>query len=883
MINTKNIDRNSLSPMLLQYVEIKDKYQNDIVMFRVGDFFEAYFEDALLISQICGLRFTAKRIGSKEKSDKQVNLYSTEDEKLSKDEIMNSKTLIPMAGVPHKSLNNYAQQLISAGYRVIVVEQLEDPKTVKGRTVKRDIVSIMSGMNKEGEFLTEYLNNFIGVVTKEKNTYGICFADISTSDVFLTNVFSIDEVLNEIFKYKPSEIIVNSELAILLDNSIKDKLRIKTMLTIDEACFASENIIEEIVSSFRIDGIDRIAYNSVSELKALSALINYVEFTQKIKFSFGKLPICYDADRYMSIDMYSRSNLELTENSVDKTRNGTLLSVLDSCKTSMGSRLLKQWIDRPLQNTVEINNRLDGVSELVINEDILTTLQEDFFGILDISRIMGRLRLNRSIPRDLVNLRESLRKIPKIKESLKNLSSSIFKDIYKNMYAFEDLAFLLDKALLDDPAGDVKEGLVLKPGYNKELDTARDMIENSNKYLDEFENREKENTGIKALKVVNKNGRCTIEIPKAYYDKVPSNYRIEKALKSSTRYTTDESEKLERRLFSAIERSKSIEIELYNELKEVILEEYYTISQLCEALSTLDVICSFSNVARNNNYIRPELNTLGIIKISNGRHPVVEKYVENFVENDSEINLSNRKFMLITGPNMAGKSTYMRQIALIVLMAHIGSFVPATEANISITDKIFTRIGASDDISSGRSTYMVEMTEVKNILDNATVNSLVLLDEVGRGTSTSDGLSIAQAISEYIYDKIGCKTLFATHYHELIALENQFAGLKNYHMSVNKESGNLEFIRKIKEGGLSESYGIDVAKLAGIPDSVINRARDILELIDGKTQEKLQEDNKKDKNNHVIEELMSLDKTDLTPISAYRILSELIDKIKELI
>ena len=882
MLTTKNVDRTKLPPMKWQYAEIKDKYPNDIVMFRVGDFFEAYFEDALPVSTICGLRFTGQRIGNKEdKEEKQSNLYPDKEDKLTTEEVMNSKTIIPLAGVPHRALGGYAQQLIQAGYRVVVVEQMEDPKTVKGRLVKREVVSILSSMNKEDEYLTEYLNNFICIVYKEQENFSVCFADITTSDVYTTTVSDINGILNEISRYKPSEILLNDEMSMLLDSSLESRLKLKIMKTIDNSMFVFNNPIQKILTAFEINEITKIKYNSIGELKCLCALINYIEYTQKVSFDFGKLPICYTSDNFMSIDMYSRMNLELTENIGDKTRKGTLLSVLDNCKTSMGSRMLKQWIDKPLQSKAKIERRLEGVQELYNNEDMLNAIQESMFGILDISRIMGRLRLNRSIPRDLVNLRDSLAKIPGIKKHLVQLDCPILVDLYNHMSTFEDLCFLLQNSLLEDPVSDIKDGLVLRQGYNKELDVARDMIENSNKYLFELEQSERDKTGIKNLKVVNKNGKCALEVSKVYYDKVPSYYKIEKALKASTRYTTDESEKLERELYSAIERSKAIEIELYEELKSVVLEDYQNITALCEVLSTLDALCSLAKAALTNGYKRPEINTNGVINIKNGRHPVVEKVQGEFVPNDTVMDLVNNQFLLITGPNMAGKSTYMRQIALITLMAHIGSFVPAEKANISVVDKIFTRIGASDDISSGRSTYMVEMTEVKNILDNATRFSLVLLDEVGRGTSTSDGLSIAQAVSEYIYNNIGCKTLFATHYHELIALEEQLKGLRNYHMSVNKDNGTLEFVRKLEQGGLSESYGIDVAELAGLPQSVIDRAWGILKVVDGDKKEKLTELSvSKTENNVVLDKLKGLDKSDLSAVSAYRILCELIDLVK---
>lgn len=887
MLTTKNVDRTKLPEMMLQYVTVKDQYPNDIVFFRVGDFFESYFEDAFTFVNICGVTLTAKRIGEsdgkKVKDNKKEikNLDAKKDEQHKIDEIMNSKVLIPMAGVPHKSLGSYVNQLVYAGKRVVKVEQMEDPKSVKGRNIKREVVAIMSNMSKDGEFLTEYLNNFICVIYKEQNNYSLCFSDISTSDVYLTTVNSLENVYNEISRYKPSEILVNQEMADLLGTDIEAKLKLRIMLTVDNNMFDTSNYKEQIVDCFKIKGIDDLKYNTIYELKCLNSLINYIDFTQKLNFNFGKLPIFYESNNYMVIDMYSRSNLELTENIVDKTRKGTLFSILDYCKTNMGSRLLKQWIDKPLQNRTKIESRLDGVNELVNNPKLLENIQNSMIGILDIQRIMGRLKLNRSIPRDLINLCNSLEKLPDIKDYLKELDSGILKGIYRNFEVFDDLVFLIKNSILEDPVSDIKDGLVIKLGYNKELDTARDMVENSNKYLYELEEKEKEKTGIKNLKIVIKNGKCLIDVSTANKEnkqKIPSNYIIYRNLKGSDRYITEETEKLEKQLFSAMERSKAIEIDLYEEIKVTILERFQEISILCDNLSILDVLCSFSYSAIKNDYTCPKLNSEGILSIVNGRHPVVEQSQDIFISNDTNMDLENNQFLLITGPNMAGKSTYMRQIALICIMAHIGSFVPAEKSNICIIDKIFTRIGASDDISSGRSTYMVEMTEVKNILDNATKKSLVLLDEVGRGTSTSDGLAIARSVSEYIYQNIGCKTLFATHYHELISLEENYKGVQNYHMAVNKENGNLVFIRKLEKGGLSESYGIDVAKLAGLPNSVIERAWNILDLIDNRNKEKLSTlkvENEED--NKILDYLRNLNKSDITPSFAYKILYELIE------
>lgn len=878
MLTTKNVDRSKLSDMMLDYVKNKDNYPNDIVLFRVGDFYEAYFQDALPLSQITGIRLTAKKIGSKTKKNINGSNENIEsEESVNVNDLQNSKILIPMAGVPWRNLMSYANKLIQAGRRVVVVEQLENPKEVKNRNIKRGVVCILSTQDLSNDFIVEYLNNFLCVIYREKNTYSLCFSDISTGDIYVTYTDNLTGVLNEIYRYKPSEIVINSSDLPIFSDLIENKLKMRVMLTVEDSIYQIKNPIVQLQKAFNVKGIEDFDFCNLIELDSICSMLNYISYTQKIEINFNKLPVFYRNKSYLEIDMDSRLNLELTENVSNHSndRRGTLFGVLDKCKTSMGSRLLKQWIDKPLQNKNKIELRLDSISELVLDKGSLEKLSNSMIGILDISRILGRLKTNKSIPRDLVNLRDSLRLLPNIVNNLNDYNSLLLKRLKDNFSDFSALVFLLDKALVDEPASDIKDGIVIRAGYNHDLDTARDMESNTNKYLIEFEESEKQKTGIKNLKVCNKNGRCTIEVTKTNLDKVPDYYRVEKALKSSTRYVTDELDKLDKELISAIERSKNIEIELYDELKSMILLEGSRLTTLCDVLSTLDVLCSLANVSLTNNYVCPNINSNGYLNIVGGRHPVVEQMSsDKFVENNLVMNLDDSCFLLVTGPNMAGKSTYMRQNALIVILAHIGCFVPAEKADICMIDKIFTRIGASDDISSGRSTYMVEMTEVKNILENATKNSLVLLDEVGRGTSTSDGLAIAQAISEYIYNNIGCKTLFATHYHELIALEKQLKGFRNYHLSVKKENGELIFLRKIEQGGLSESYGIDVAQLAGIPSSVIARAWDILNIIENQNSRIVEV---KEEKNKIDMYLKTIDKSTLTPISAYKILNDILE------
>lgn len=860
-ITTKNVDINMLSPMMKEIYDCMRQHPDDLVLTRVGDFFEAYFEDAVELSRLTGITLTAKYLGKKE-----------------------DRLNIPMAGVPHRNLNDYVSKLVDNDKRIVVVEQLEDPKNVKsGQLVKRGVIRIITSSTVvEDGFVDDRLNNYLCVIYKLGYDYGLCFSDISTGEIFMTSTDSVEGVLNELSRYKPSELLLNNECFALFNDSIMRRLKLHINITIKDEFFKKTNIFEKIESVFKIDSIDKIKFSHVVELHSLFVLLSYVEYTQCTIVDYGSLPTSYATDNYMVFDIDTRRNLELCENIIDRKKNGTLLSVLDKTSTVMGSRLLRQWLEKPLVTKAKIEARLTAVEELLSNYDVCENIRNSLEGIFDISRIMGRLKLNKAVPRDLLCLRESLKKLPNVKKELSKLSSSLLVDLHKDFNTFEELCFLLEQSICDEPVSDIREGVVIKSDYSKELDKARDMLSNSNKYLMELEEREKENTGIKNLKVTNVGGVCTIEVTKANISKVPSHYVVEKPMKNSTRYKTEELKKLETDLLSSFEHSKNLEIELYEEIKSLVLIQLRDLSILCYILSTLDILCSLSSVAKENRYVKPKLNVDGKLSIKEGRHPVVEKLVKDevFTSNGIEMDMLFNRYLLITGPNMAGKSTYMRQVALITIMAHLGSFVPAAYADIPITDKVFTRIGASDDISSGRSTYMVEMEEVRNILKNSTPKSLVLLDEVGRGTSTSDGLAIAQAITEYIHNVIGCKTLFATHYHELIGLERSLIGLKNYHMSVGRtEDNDLVFLRKIEQGGLSESYGIDVAKLAGVPDCVIDRAWQILNNIEDKTI-LVEEETVSNAEKNILSELKNLDMSELSPISSYKYLNDLINKVQ---
>lgn len=853
------VDIDSLPGLLKQIAEIKRKYMDCVLLVRVGDFYESYFEDAPIIHDLLDIVLTGKAIGSKEDG-----------------------LVIPMAGVPWRTLDEKVHKLLESGKKVAIVDQMEDPKTVaKGKLVKREVTRIVTSGTDNSYYLNEYKNNFLCSIYKLDNVYGVCFSDISTGEIFVTSCSDIECVLNEIARYKPSEVLLSSECNVIFASLIEKRLKLKVGYSINEYDVNISDILQRIERNFNLKNVSQLGYHHISELFSLYCSLCYIEYTQCLSVNFSLMPKVYTVDNFMSLDIDTRRNLELCENMIDKGKRGTLLSVLDYTKTSMGGRLLRQWIEAPLLDKYQIERRLGAVDELVSNAEKCSLLQENLSGIMDISRIINRLKSNRAVPRDLVSLRESLKKLPALKGNMFGFQSSYLTGLSKDLDTFEDLCYLLDVSLLDTPSTDIHEGFVLKSGYNSELDKSRDMLNNSTKYLEELEARERVNTGIKNLKVSFSKGICLIEVSKGNLGLVPSHYRVEKPLKNGTKYRTDETDKLQLEITNALELSKNLEIELYEEIKSMVISQDGKLSALCVVLSSLDCLCSFASCSLKNGYSKPDLNNNGILEIVDGRHPVVEvmSKSDNFIPNDTSMNTIDYRFMLITGPNMAGKSTYMRQVALITLLAHLGCFVPARYANIPITDKIFTRIGASDDISSGRSTFMVEMEEVKNILLNATPNSLVLLDEVGRGTSTSDGMAIAQAITEYLHDKVKCKTLFATHYHELISLEGMMAGLVNYHITVGRdENGNIEFLRKIEAGGLSESYGIDVAVLAGLPDSLILRARMLLNMMENKSV-KCVSDDLSSADKKILDSLRSIDKGSLTPTSAFKILSDLLNSL----
>lgn len=796
-----------LTPMMRQYLEIKENYKDCILFFRLGDFYEMFFEDAKIASRELELVLTGRDCGLEERA--------------------------PMCGIPFHAASSYIAKLISKGYKVAIGEQVEDPATAKG-IVKRDVIKVITpGTYIENNEDSEYKNTYLMCIVEENGHYAIASSDISTGEFKVTSFkAALSSLLDEITKISPKEIIV--------DLNIKKEL-LKEIKSITSALITRRDISKNICSDEEL--LNQFSEVCVANLNDLSktvskVLLKYIYDTQKIALTNINLLEYYDIVNYMTIDGNSRRNLELTENLKEKSKKGSLIWVLDKTATSMGGRAIRKWIEEPLIVKSEIEKRLEGVEELYnnayFNEDLRDLLKE----IYDIERIVGKISNKNVNAKDLISLKCSLEKLPGIKKHLSDATSAILKEWHNDLDELTDIKDLLSKAILDDPSINIKEGNIIKDGFNQEVDSLRTAKLHGKEWIAALENREREFTGIKSLKVgYNKVFGYYIEISKANYDAIPEGRYIRKqTLANAERFITQELKEMEDKILGAEEKLISLEYNLFVEIRDTIEKEIPRLKQSARIIGALDALSTLAVVAVENDYVKPSINEEGIIEIKEGRHPVVEKVIGKgeFVSNDTFLNQNDNRLLLITGPNMAGKSTYMRQVALITLMAQIGSFVPAKSANISICDKIFTRIGASDDLAGGKSTFMVEMWEVSNILKNATSKSLVLLDEVGRGTSTYDGLSIAWSVIEYISknNKLKCKTLFATHYHELTKLEGVIEGVKNYSVAVSEIDDNIIFLRKIVEGGADQSYGIEVAKLAGLPQEVINRAKEILATLE---------------------------------------------------
>lgn len=880
----------ALSPMMTHYLKVKDEIGDTLLFYRVGDFYEMFFEDAKTISQELELVLTGKDCGLKEKA--------------------------PMCGVPHHASRNYIGKLVSKGYKVAICEQVEEASQSKG-LVKREVVKIVTpGTFDDSSFIDEKNNNYIMTIFNEGNTCSISFGDISTGEIYSTITSKNEnDIIDEISKFSPSEIILPSDfnydfLEVILERkSIVITKKPKVYFINCESTF-----------NVKIDENDNKDLIKCS----VNGLLNYIFETQKGIFSnFSKVNY-YKKDDYMNMDYNTRRNLEIIENTYDGSKKNTLLSVLDKTTTSMGARELKKWIEQPLIDKERILNRYDMVEVFVSSYDNTAILRETLKKVYDIERICGKIASKAINAKEMIILKNSIMEIPNIISVLnsfesKNKNLNKIKEIDK----LEDIFEILDKSIIDNPTGSIKDGDIIKEGFCREIDELRDIKYNGKKWISSLEEKEREFTGIKSLKIgYNKIFGYYIEISKSNYANIPENRYIRKqTLSNAERFITEELKVMEEKILEAESSLSSIEYEEFVKIRNLVENNIYRIQRAAKKIATIDVFISLATVAKENGYSRPLLNDDGIIEINNGRHPVVEKVLKRgeFIGNDTLLDKNDNRIAIITGPNMAGKSTYMRQVALIVLMSQMGSFVPAKNANLSICDKIFTRIGASDDLSSGNSTFMVEMNEVSNILKNATNRSLVILDEVGRGTSTFDGLSIAFAVIEEIASKqgIGAKTLFATHYHELIGLEGIIKGIVNYSVSISEINGEIIFLRTIKRGGSDKSYGIEVAKLAGLPDRVINRAKEILislekestnvlseiEHIDIKsenflnivntTKEKSVSNlNGESKNSQIgfneileksiIDDILEIDISNLTPINALLKINELNEKAKKL-
>lgn len=866
------------SPMMQHYLATKEKYKDCILFYRLGDFYEMFFDDAVNVSQELELTLTGKDCGQEQRA--------------------------PMCGIPYHAAESYIAKLVQNGHKVAICEQLEDPKLAKG-IVKRDVIRVVTpGTVTESNLLEEKKNNFIMSIFKKGIFFGIAICDISTGDFYASEIKeenNFERLLDEISRYSPSEIIANEMLTGCEEEISKIKERFDVYIseeTEEKFSEETENIYEQYALSDDKGNIVKDLEKRLFAVSAINGLIKYIEDTQKTKLEHINRITIYTITKYMSLDINARRNLELTEKMRDKSKKGTLLWVLDKTSTSMGGRLLRRWISDPLIDENEINERLEAVEELKENIILRGELLDKLKGVYDMERLAGKIAYGNVNARELNSLKASSSKLPEIKSMIKNSKSKMLRNLYEELDSLEDIYELIDKAIVDDPPILVTEGGVIKMGYNTEIDELKTAMTQGKTWLVQLEAREKEETGIKGLKVgYNKVFGYYLEVTKSNLALVPDRYIRKQTLTGGERYITEELKELESKVLGAEEKVVGLEYQAFVQIREQIKSQIQRVQKSALAISKLDVLCSFAQVAEDLNYCKPEVDRSGIIDIKEGRHPVIEKMLPagSFVANDTYMDKESNRLSIITGPNMAGKSTYMRQVALITLMAQIGSFVPATSAHIGVVDKIFTRVGASDDLSMGQSTFMVEMMEVANILKEATSNSLVVLDEIGRGTSTYDGLSIAWAVAEYIEDKekCGAKTLFATHYHELTGLENTLEGVKNYSIAVKEKGEDIIFLRKIVEGGTDESYGVHVARLAGVPKMVTQRANEILKQIERKnvlTNKTVEKENKKQvsgqldmfnfKLAEIAHELDKVSINELTPIDALNTLVKIKEEMK---
>ena len=863
------------SPMMQKYLETKEQYKDCILFYRLGDFYEMFFDDAITASRELELTLTGKDCGQEERA--------------------------PMCGIPHHAAETYIARLIAKGYKVAICEQLQDPKEAKG-IVDRGVIRVVTpGTVIESNMLEERKNNFIMAVYKSGIYFGISVCDISTGEFYSAEIKdnnNFPTLLDEIARFSPSEIITNTMMFDCTEEMQKIKERFSIYITkFNEKYFNNDYKDLELKYDF-VDNSGR----KIEDLKdknfavcSINALIEYLNQTQMTSLNHINKISIYNISKYMSLDISARRNLEITEKMRDKSKKGTLLWVLDKTSTSMGGRQLRRWLNDPLIDVNEINKRLNAVKELkediILRGDIIDNLKK----VYDIERLAGKMAYGNANARDMITLKNSVSKLPYIKKVLENTKSPLLQELYINLDELIDIYELIEKSIVEDPPMTIKDGGIIKLGYDEEIDKLKTATTEGKNWILKLEAEEREKTGIKALKVgFNKVFGYYIEVTKSYLDQVPERFIRKQTLTNAERYITEELKNLENQILGAEEKVVNLEYNAFTEIRNEISKNITRLQKSANIVSTLDVLASFAQVAEDMNYCMPNVNSNGIINIKEGRHPVIEKMLGagSFVENDTYLDKDENRLSIITGPNMAGKSTYMRQVALITLMAQVGSFVPATEADIGVVDKIFTRVGASDDLSLGQSTFMVEMMEVATILKEATANSLIILDEIGRGTSTYDGLSIAWAVAEFIADKekCGAKTLFATHYHELTELEEKLDGIKNYSIAVKEKGEDIIFLRKIVRGGTDESYGIHVARLAGVPKAVTQKANEILKslerkniLTNKKIENKKQVEGQFDMFNYKIAEIAhEIDKinlNELTPIDALNTLVKIKEKM----
>ncbi len=799
-----------MSPMMKKYLETKEEYKDCILFYRLGDFYEMFFEDAKLAAKELELTLTGKQCGLEERA--------------------------PMCGVPFHSAEGYINKLVSRGYKVAICEQVEDPKLAKG-LVKREVTRVVTrGTNLDTQALEESRNNFLMCISFIADNYGLAVCDITTGEFYATEADTIRKLLDEVYKYSPVEIICNDPF-LLCGVDIDDlKYRLSVSVYALEAWYFDVELCrKKLCEHFGMESLDCFGMNEDDgRLISSGALMLYIYETQKNALTQIRTIRSYDVSEYMILDQAARRNLELTETIRDKQKKGSLLGVLDRTKTAMGGRALRTMIEQPLIEKEKINERLDAVEALLKNAITREEIREYLNPVYDLERLMSRVVYKSANPRDILAFGSSIGMLLPIKQQLSDFDSGILKDLHDDLDTLEDLGTLISSAISDDPPLQIKEGGIIREGYNETVDSLRNAKRDGKTWLANLEARDRDRTGIKNLKIkYNRLFGYYFEVTRSYMDLVPDDYIRKQTLANAERYTTDELKELEETILNSEEKLFSLEYDLFCEIRDTLADNIDRIMKTASVLAYLDALASLAYVAEKNHYCRPSINNKGTIDIVKGRHPVVEKMInaDMFVSNDTHLDNKSNRISIITGPNMAGKSTYMRQTALIVLMAQIGSFVPAKEANIGIVDRIFTRVGASDDLASGQSTFMVEMTEVANILRNATSSSLLILDEIGRGTSTFDGLAIAWAVVEYVANTklLGAKTLFATHYHELTELEGKLDSVNNYCIAVKEQGDDIVFLRKIVKGGADKSYGIQVAKLAGVPTSVTDRAKEIVD------------------------------------------------------